>query len=229
MPPQLSDAIRAVADVLLPRRCVACGSPPEVGPFCSECLPLMLPVDPEPAPRPLDAWEAAVPYRGEWRDWIRRFKFPRSGLLGLDPAADAVVVWLACRAADQVPAALRPDVIVPVPLHPRRLRERGFNQASLMARAVSKRTPGVPVQALLKRSLDTQRQTELSRSERRRNLRGAFRAERPVAPCVWLVDDVTTTGSTLAEAARTLRSAGAKTVVGICAARTPIGLPDDDV
>jgi len=68
---------------------------------------------------------------------------------------------------------------------------------------------------------DTPSQTGLDRRARRRNVRGAFAPRRQVAPLVWLVDDVVTTGSTLAEAARALRRAGATHVVGVCAAYTP--------
>lgn len=213
--------LRALEALLLPRACPRCGSTETRGLFCGTCEPLWLRPDPEPAPRPLAAWEAEVPYSGEWREWIRRFKYPAPGLRGLDPAADAVVLALIRRAARRVPPSLRAQAVVPVPLHPARYRERGFDQASLLARAVARAQGLRHLPRALERTRPTQRQTGLSRGERRRNVRGAFRARHAVPACVWLVDDVATTGSTLGEAARALRRAGALQVVGLCAARTP--------
>jgi predicted amidophosphoribosyltransferase len=116
-----------------------------------------------------------------------------------------------------------PQLVVPVSLHPSRLRSRGFNPAALLARSIA-RELGAPVDpTALIRVRDTPSQTGLDRSARRRNVRGAFCA-RPrllAPPRVWLVDDVVTTGSTVAEAARALRRAGAKSVTAVCAARTP--------
>lgn len=73
----------------------------------------------------------------------------------------------------------------------------------------------------LRRLRDTPSQTKLDRSARRRNVRNAFETRTPVPEVVWLVDDVVTTGSTLAECARVLKRAGARRVVGVCAAWTP--------
>jgi ComF family protein len=112
--------------------------------------------------------------------------------------------------------------VIPVPLHPRRLRERGFNQAALLARGIA-RSWGVHVAArALQRVRDTPSQTGLGRRARRRNLAGAFqcRLASPLPDRVWLVDDVVTTGSTLEEAARVLRRGGARHIAGVCAART---------
>ena len=112
---------------------------------------------------------------------------------------------------------------MPVPLHPRRLRERGFNPAALLARCVAHERGGRFDAGLLERVRDTPSQTGLDRRARRANVRGAFRVRAGARPAsvVWLVDDVVTTGSTLAEAARTLRRAGVREVVAICIARTP--------
>ena len=116
-----------------------------------------------------------------------------------------------------------PHVVVPLPLHPRRLRQRGFNPAQLLARSVARALDVRLAPGLLERMRDTPSQTGLDRRERHRNVRDAFRARagcRP-PPRVLLVDDVVTTGSTLAEAARALRRAGALEVAAVCAARTP--------
>ncbi len=220
---------RALAELLLPPGCARCGGEigqaPEASPFCRRCEPVWTAPDPAPPPRPLRAWSAAVPYTGEWREWIRRFKYPQPGLRGLDPAADAVVLALARRAARQVPDQFAPEAVVPVPLHRDRRRERGFDQAVLLARAVARAQGLVAPHHALVRLRPTPRQTDLSRRERRRNLRGAFAPRQRLSGCVWLVDDVTTTGSTLTAAARALRRAGARRVVGVCVARTPAGEP----
>lgn len=129
---------------------------------------------------------------------------------------------LALEAARRAPGA-PPGLVVPVPLHPRRLRERGFNPAALLARWIA-REHGLRFDAaLLERVRATPSQTGLGRRARRVNVRGAFAVPRDAhAPrAIWLVDDVVTTGSTLAECARTLRRAGAKQIVAICVARTP--------
>jgi ComF family protein len=165
---------------------------------------------------------AAVLFRGEAERWIHRFKYPPQGLAGLDPAPGAVLRALIREAAARAPGP-PPGCVVPVPLHPRRLHARGFNPAAVLARWVA-RHHGVPARpAALLRLRNTPSQTGLDRRARGRNMRGAF-AARPglrLPERVWLVDDVVTTGATLAEAARALRGAGARRVVAVCAARTP--------
>ena len=107
----------------------------------------------------------------------------------------------------------RPDRLVPVPLHPWRLWQRGFNQAELIAAALG-RDIGVPVLAgALRRVRNTPPQSGLGAASRRTNLRGAFSAAVEVAGRhVLLIDDVMTTGATARECAGVLRQAGAATV-----------------
>ncbi len=218
--------LRAGLAVLLPDACASCGRAVPAPPFCGRCAPAPAPPIPLPPPRPLAAWTAAVAYTGEWRLWIQRFKYPEPGLRGLDPAADAVVLGLVRAAARSAPDGLAPDLVVPVPLHRTRRRRRGFDQAALLARSVAREVDAPASSRALLRCRDTPRQVGLSRRERRRNVQGAFAARGPLPPCVWLVDDVATTGATLAEAARALRRAGARRVVAICAAHTPPGASD---
>jgi ComF family protein len=113
-------------------------------------------------------------------------------------------------------------VLVPVPLHPRRKRERGFNQAELLASELGRRLL-LPVRAsALVRRLDTPSQTGLTALERRRNVKDAFavRGRAQVAGrVVVLVDDVVTTGATLRACARALHAAGASEVRSVSAAR----------
>lgn len=111
------------------------------------------------------------------------------------------------------------DIVVPVPLHGRRLAERGFNQAEVIAQHFATLS-GLPVSRDLTRKRYTKPQAQLDPEARRKNLSGAFmwKGER-VRGRVLLIDDVCTTGSTLAECARVLKEAGAKEISAICLAR----------
>jgi ComF family protein len=115
-----------------------------------------------------------------------------------------------------------PGLIVPVPLHPRRLRGRGYNQALELARAVSA-VLDIPIDAAGSvRTAYTNPQVGLADRERRRNVRGAFAVLRPpAARHVAILDDVVTTGSTVAELARVLLAAGVERVDVWAVARTP--------
>jgi ComF family protein len=118
--------------------------------------------------------------------------------------------------------AERPGLIVPVPLHPKRLRERGYNQALEVAREVSAAL-AIPIdRTSCIRSLHTSAQVGLDDRERRRNVRGAFAVLRPpAARQVAILDDVVTTGSTVAELTRVLHAAGVERVDVWAVARTP--------
>ena len=228
--------LRALLDALLPSACAGCGErAPSERVLCARCEALVHPIAADACPRcqlhranagpcsepgPLEAAVAAVWLEPPVSDWIHAFKYPPRGLRGLAPGPIAAVAELAARSARRAPGPA-PDLVVPVPLHPRRLRARGFNPALAVARAVA-RSAGAPVApTALERVRDTPSQTGLDAAARRRNVRGALRARRPVPPRVWIVDDVITTGATLREAARALRGAGAEAVVAVCAARTP--------
>jgi ComF family protein len=168
----------------------------------------------------LTACVAAVRYAGDVERWIHRFKYPRAGLRGLDPAPFSVIAALLREAAARAPE-MRPELVVPVPQHPKRLRARGFNPAAVLARSLA-RELDVPVDpTALCRTRDTPSQTGLDRRQRRRNVRGAIRARRNrrLPERIWLIDDVVTTGSTMTEAAAALRRADVTTVIGLCAAR----------
>jgi ComF family protein len=118
-------------------------------------------------------------------------------------------------------AALAPDAIVPVPLHPTRLREREFNQAEVLAELAAERL-GLPVDNCLQRTRYTLTQTDFHREERFANLEEAFALRRGAqvdGKVLALVDDVLTTGSTADACARVLREAGASAVVVITVAR----------
>jgi ComF family protein len=177
---------------------------------CADCLR---------APPPFDAAVAAVDYAFPWAEIVAAFKFAQ----GLD-RADALAALL----DDALEAAAAPavDLVLPVPLAPRRLAERGYNQAWELARRVARRRT-VPADAdLLRRLVETEHVANLPREARDAAVRGAFgvdprRAAAVQGRRVALVDDVMTTGATLSEAARVLRRAGAAEVQAWVLARTP--------
>jgi ComF family protein len=232
---------RGLVELVFPAACAGCGravaNEAALCPRCDAHLPRLAPggcrlCQSRPAPAPvcpscllrasgLEACLAAAPFGGEVARWIHRFKYPPVGLGGLDPGPAAVVCALVREAASQAPGPA--GLVVPVPLHAARLRARGFNPAAVLARSLA-RAWQLPLDpCALRRVRDTPSQTGLDRRQRARNVADAFRIRRRggLPGRVWLVDDVVTTGSTLEEAARALRSGGVQRVVGLCAARTP--------
>lgn len=186
--------------------CLRCATPlPAAGAVCGPCLR---------HPPPLAATRAAFLYGDPVDRLLPRLKFHR------DLAAGRLLAE--CMATAFADAA-RPDVIVPVPLHRARLRQRGYDQALELARPLA-RTLGVPLQpALLQRLRDTAAQSRLDAAARKRNLRGAFAIDRhgPLPAHVVILDDVMTTGATLHAAARALRRAGVARVDAWVCARVP--------
>ena len=197
-------------------RCGRCALPVAAGVLvCGACLA---------APPPFDAAFARVDYAYPWDSLIPAFKFHAA--LDLAPVfAEAIVEAIveACAGRD---AGEAPAVVVPVPLSAARLRERGYNQAWELARRIARRLRCAADAHLLLRIRDTPHQLALPPEERAGNVRGAFAVEprrlgevrgRTIA----VVDDVMTTGSTLAEIARVLKGAGAERVEAWVFARTP--------
>lgn len=188
-------------------RCPTCALPLTPGsPLCAPCLR---------TPPPLDACLAALPYVFPWQRLLGDFKF--RGHTGL-AASFATLL----RSTPWVEPALEAcDAVVPIPLGPQRLRQRGYNQALELARALEPRK--LQTDWLL-RPTDTPEQHQLARSERLRALRGAFVVDPLCAPRIRqrrlvLIDDVMTTGATLFEAARVLRLCGAAHITAIALAR----------
>ncbi len=163
-----------------------------------------------------DAAISAYRSRSVVREVIHNFKYNRQIHL-----RHQLGRWLTEALEDPRLADRRIDLIVPVPLHPARQRERGFNQAELLARALHRHS-GLPLGDVLQRTRYTTTQTQFDRSERMENLRGAFRLRRGSNVQdlrMLLVDDVLTTGSTLSECASVLRKAGALSVHAATVAR----------
>lgn len=134
-------------------------------------------------------------------------------------AAARVLAYPLARRLEQEPY---PDIVLPMPIAASRLRERGFNQASEIARHACAGF-GIRVsERIARRTLAQQSQTALPWRDRARNVLGAFDCKTDLSnKTIAVVDDVITTGATLHELARTLKSAGAETVIGWIAARTP--------
>ena len=204
---------KGLAEITSPL-CKLCGRPFQDGidqdHFCEECL----------RRRPFfDRAGAPYLYEGPMMNAIHQFKYEGktslSGSLGPLLAAFAGT-WLNLRDG---------FLIMPVPLHPRRLRERGFNQSLLLARHLASSLDSELDFLSLRRIRYTQPQTGLKSTERRKNVRRAFEVSDPKAvkgQTLILVDDVATTGNTLNESARVLRRAGAEKVYGLVLARTSI-------
>src|SRR6266576_4436064 len=164
-------------------------------------------------------FEAAVAVyrsRGIVRRVVHQFKYGHQMHL-----QHLVGQWLHAALEDERLRGRQFDVIVPVPLHPARQRERGFNQASLLAELLSARI-SIQSKPLLERIRYTTTQTALDRAERMENLHDAFRLRKNAdvrGLRVLLIDDVLTTGSTLSECARVLKDAGVISVHAATAAR----------
>jgi len=223
-------------DALLPPRCPLCAARAGHG-FCDDCRPLLpwilaaCEMCGTPLPEIAEAADAGVcgncqASRPYYDHAVIPFKYgaPVSGHIQALKYhrqlryATALAAMICARAwKDPRPP---PQALIPVPLHRRRLRQRGFNQSLEIARRVGAEL-GIEVRhSLLERVRHTAPQTALSRTERRRNVRGAFRAAAAVPAHVALVDDVVTSGSTANAAARELKRAGVRTVSIWAAART---------
>ena len=235
LPIRLRSPLAALDTLLrraLPLHCLACGEPGDDGldlcaccrralpcaaSACPRCaVPLALPGtcgDCLRRPPPLHAAHAAFSYAPPLDRLLPRYKFHR------DLASGRLLAQLMARA---FAGCERPQALVPVPLHPARLRQRGYDQALELARPVATLL-GLPLRAgLLQRVRATPAQSQLDAPARRRNLRGAFQAASQSLPAhVALVDDVMTTGATLHAAATALRRAGVARVDAWVCARTP--------
>ena len=217
-------------DLLYPPRCVGCAAFGHN--LCEDCSALLLPAsgpgrcgrcgvrrdDEGRCPdcfgwRDLDGARAAFEMTGPARRVVHGLKFSGVRDLAQDMAA----------ALYPVVVKLSPDAILPIPLHPRRRRARGFNQAEVIFERLG--WPAAP--GRLDRIFPTASQVGLSASERRENVAGAFRYRGPdlKGATVAVLDDVVTTGATAGECARVLREHGAGRVYALAYARAPYRTP----
>lgn len=234
------EPLRALVSLFYPPLCAVCNEPitsaaylcetcqgkaPRIKPpFCAKCS--------EPFPGAItdtfscancahrvlhfEAAVAAYRSRGVVRAIIHEFKYQRRPHL-----RHAVADWLMETLDDPRLHGRRFDAVVPVPLHPARRRERGFNQAELLTEQLCTRA-SLRMRPVLERIRYTTTQTAFDRTERMENLRDAFRLRKKADVRGWrvlLIDDVLTTGSTLSECARVLKQGGAISVHAATAAR----------
>lgn len=243
-PQKLPGLIRHAVRFFLPADCAACGVPLTTDPvplFCKACWESTAPLRlarcsqcdrPLPSPVALTyspthrchhctvrppayakAW-TLYPYLPPLQDAICLFKY--RGKVSLARPLGQLMI-------KSLPASLDADLVIPVPLHPTRLREREFNQSLLLADQVAKHV-GRPLSFTnLVRTAPSEPQSTLSRKERMKNLRQAFAVRKPELVAqkrILLIDDVFTTGTTVNECAKVLRTAGAEAVFVLTLART---------
>jgi len=235
--PQVVEFKRMALDLLFPQRCVGCGREGTL--ICSSCqssLPIVAPPICPLCGRPQLSgilcpscvkWRAGIdgnaeidgirsPYRfdGVMRQSIHQLKYRNLRTLAA-PLAQLLNNYLA---GHPVPG----EVLVPVPLHPKRLKERGYNQSALLANELSKLTNLPIVEDCLVRQQHTSPQTKTATvEERRSNVSEAFicRNDRLRDRQVILIDDVATSGATLNACAQALKTGGATSVWGVTVAR----------
>ncbi len=213
----------SLLDLFMPPACAACGRSGAL--LCPDCLDGL-----EAPSRPADCFlapdagvvvgdaltlaVAAFAYEGPMRRALAALKY--TGASRLAP----LLARAAAPAFRDVLALTGPATLVPVPLHVERRRARGYNQAELLSRHLSRLT-GAPTTDLLARGRSTTKQHRLNRAARLHNLRGAFglRTGAVVPPTVILVDDIITTTATLESCASVLAAAGCQAVYGFAVAR----------
>ena len=239
---EAKDIVSGIADMLFPPTCPACGTVlihDTEHPFCRECLstihvtstPLCtscgLPFTaPEGSnhlceecilsPPPFSIARSLGKYEAALLDTIHLFKYHGKISVGEDLGR-----MMATASYDSL-VIQDYSLIIPVPLHPKRLRERGFNQSLILARQISNMF-SIPLDfTTLRRTVRTQAQVNLSRQERSANVRGAFAVtdrSRIEDKKILLIDDVYTTGSTVKECSRLLEKNGAEEVAVLTMAR----------
>lgn len=220
----------------MPKSCVLCGAATRRGDFCLPCrdsLPYMSPIHclvcalPIATPGICGACLAHTPAFDRSAAALN-YSFPVDALLhSLKYGSNlALAPVLASLLTARVEAEDMPDCIMPMPLHPAKLRERGFNQALEIGRHVSERLHIPLLPAACRRIRDTPSQTGLPWKARGKNVRNAFSCETDLAGRrIAMLDDVMTTGATLNELAKVLRQGGAASVSAWVVARTLPGEP----
>ncbi len=234
--PMLKSILSGLADLVFPRHCILCRQyhprtaldpvcpscrnslPWNTPPFCARCSRHLQAVSEESLcpscrqnpPRFDEAW-ALLRYESTARDILQHFKFHNK--TSLRHTFTTMLAYFINQYSLRFPNAA---AVIPMPLHPVRLRERGYNQAGLLAESAA-HILGLPCRYdILERTRATPRQSELDAKERWTNIKGAFRIK-PLADItgstIILVDDIVTTGATASEAAGTLKDAGASRVI----------------
>jgi len=236
-PSILRGLFSAALDLMLPQRCAACAAPVTSArhPFCELCWQSVLLVDRactccglpggeglcpacEGHPPPYSMARSAVEYGGQAAAAIRQLKYGGRSYL-CRPLASLL--------RPHLPEFLPLDMVLPVPLHPRRMRQRGYNQAAVLAGELVRVEELSACYCALERHRDTGSQASLGRDLRLQNLRGAFAAsaDKVRGARVLLLDDVMTTGATAAACTEALLEAGAREIKVLTLARSPAETP----
>lgn len=208
-----------LADLLLaflsPVRCLLCDEPAEDG-LCPKCRK-QLPKHPFTHTLVLAKGReipivVPLPYEGKWKEQILRFKFRNR------PELARPLGSLMAAAARELPGSF--DGVAYVPLHKKDLQKRDYDQSRLLARQVG-RELSLPTLRLLEKCRKTETQHHLNRAQRLQNPKGAYRASPSAAGrSLLLIDDIITTGATLAACSQALYAAGAKRICILCAAES---------
>lgn len=217
-------------DLLFTFQCPLCEQPSRTGRLCAVCQSFLDPLrDPCPSCGEPDTlslhcgrcqktpplWQqahVAWPLTGATRFLIHRMKYQQD----IAAARSLAHAWWTTQSLDR-----SIDALVPVPQHPRKLRERGFNQADWLARYWGKRQ-GLPVWCGVDKVATTTPLEGLNRSQRRQALKGVFKVKTTPPRRVAIIDDVLTTGATALELSRTLKRAGVEHIDLWTLARTPM-------
>jgi ComF family protein len=229
LPQALQRPLRSIAALLLPGSCLLCAADSATSLLCPACSADLPQLPAALCPQCGDETTLGERCGACLKDppafartiALFRYEFPVDRLIQALKYGHqlALAAWLGRRLGQRLVAADY-DLVLPLPLHPSRLRTRGFNQSLEIARFTSKAL-GIPMnQGLLTRIRATSPQAELPLKERGRNVRGAFECASDLeGKRILLIDDVMTTGSTLREAARILKLHGAGQITVAVAAR----------
>jgi len=220
---RLAPAWELFLDLIYPPRCGGCDNRGTL--LCPECRRTIRgPGESALAVPEIDLLVYAGAFEGPLRKAIHKFKYQSD-----TPLAKRLAGLLTGRITRHLATTWRegePPTLVPVPLHAAKRRERGYNQAELLARHIAKET-GLRMDLGLVRVKETRSQVGLSGREREANVDGAFEWRHEKAPrTVILVDDVCTTGATLAECAAVLKLKGARSVCAVTVAKATGMGPD---
>jgi ComF family protein len=212
--------IDSLIELLFPARCAGCARLGAL--LCRDCCAELVPypAGPQHLPATLDDARIAFLFQSPLREAVHQFKYQKTRRMA-QPLGALLANHLSAH-------PLEVDALLPVPLHPDRLAERGFNQAEELASEVARILSLPLVTEGLVRVRVTEQQARLDARNRQENMRNAFQWRGTSAPPrrILLVDDILTTGATLAGCAEALRSAGAGAVYGLALARSRRDLPD---
>jgi len=226
--PALASVGNAFISLFFPNQCLVCkgGDFHSSDPICPDCLQQMDPLPIENRVKELtvnngiDMALAGWDFGDELRTAVHSLKYEERARIG-SFLGKVLGERLHLKTIQEL------DYLIPVPLHPVKFRDRGFNQAEWIAIGVGKAIQKPVQTGLMKRMKYTISQTTLNREERLNNMKQAFRITKDVTDKkIGIVDDVLTTGSTISSMASVLKDAGAKTIVALTVA-TPLEKTDD--